>query len=92
MERATFEAELRRDGYEIRENTLPAGRSTPDHAHPYDVRLLVLSGEISVTCNGRQQTCMPGDSFVLEANTLHSEQVGPEGVSYVAGRRTLDKV
>lgn len=88
MDRATFEAELVRDGYAVRESSLPANHNNADHVHDFDARLFVLSGEISVTHGGKTETCRAGDSFALAANTVHFERVGPEGVAYVAGRRT----
>ena len=54
------------------------------------MQLLVTQGEISVTVDGETTTCRAGDRFALEANRVHSEVVGPEGVSYVVGRRQAD--
>ena len=87
MDRQTFEAELARDGYEARENAMQPGAFNSDHEHPFDARLLVLAGEMTVAFDGQSKTCRPGDSFELAAFVTHSETVGPNGVSYVAGRR-----
>lgn len=88
MDRQTFEAELVRDGYEVVENGMRPGTFNPDHEHPFDARLFVLDGEITVAFDGESKTCRAGDSFALAAFVTHSETVGPDGVSYVAGRRS----
>ena len=87
MDRATFEAELTRDGYACRESGMDANTFNDTHTHPFDARLFVTAGEITVNFEGSEKTCRPGDSFSLAANIPHTEKVGPEGVSYVAGRR-----
>lgn len=87
MDRSTFEAELARDGYECRESGMDAGTFNDTHTHPFDARLFVTAGEITVTFEGAEKTCRAGDSFSLSANIPHTERVGAEGVSYVAGRR-----
>ncbi len=89
MDRQTFEAELSRDGYELKENAMAAGTVNADHTHPFDARLFVLSGEIAVAYGGETHVCRAGDTFSLGANVAHSERVGPDGVSYVAGRRIV---
>lgn len=87
MDRQTFEANLQRDGFEVRENSLKPDTNNPEHEHPFDARLLVLDGEMTVEYDGQSKTCRAGDSFELPAYVTHSEVVGPNGVSYVAGRR-----
>ena len=49
MDRQTFEAGLKRDGYEILTNTTPGVKVNPEHSHPYDVRAMVLKGAITIT-------------------------------------------
>ena len=87
MDRQQFEAELQKDGFSVREASMDAGTFNADHTHPFDARLFILDGEISVSYEGQTKTCRAGDVFSLDANILHSESVGPNGVSYVAGRR-----
>ena len=48
MDRATFEAELQRDGYQIVVNTMQPDAVNPEHAHDFDARLLVVAGEMTV--------------------------------------------
>jgi len=49
--------------------------------------LYVLSGQLTVEYEGKTSTCGPGDTFSLSANIPHTERVGEEGVTYLAGRR-----
>ena len=87
MDRTAFEAELRREGYQIVHGGMKPDCVNPDHAHDFDARVMVLGGEITVVRDGRAETFRPGDSCMVPAGTMHAEQVGPEGVAYIAGRR-----
>lgn len=87
MDRETFEAGLKADGFEMREASMAPGTTNDEHTHPFDARLLILEGEITVAHEGQSQTCRAGDVFSLAAGVPHTETVGPAGVSYVAGRR-----
>jgi quercetin dioxygenase-like cupin family protein len=87
MDRAAFEAGLKRDGFTPAERSMKAGTVNPDHTHPFDARLLILSGQITITRNGTPETFAAGDSCSVDANTVHAEEVGAEDVVYIAGRR-----
>ena len=83
-----FEARLRSEGYpEIRTNQLEPNRHNAEHSHPFDVLALVLEGEITLTRQGSKRTYRVGDEFVMEAGCKHVEDVGPQGVRYLVGRR-----
>lgn len=88
MDRLAFEAELRRDGYQVVHGGQRPGHEAPDHAHEFDARILVLGGEITLTRDGNAETFHAGDSCMVPAGTLHAEHVGSEGVAYLVGRRT----
>lgn len=88
MDVKAFEAELHRDGFdEIYNREYPAGFQASDHTHTFDVRALVLGGEIRLKVNGEEKAYRTGDVFVMDAGCLHAEAVGPQGVSYLVGRR-----
>ncbi|MSO99971.1 MAG: cupin domain-containing protein [Acetobacteraceae bacterium] len=89
MDRATFEAALTREGFEIVSITMKPDGVNPEHVHPFDARLLVLDGEITITRDGKAETFRPGDSCAMPANYPHAERVGPQGVAYIAGRRAV---
>ena len=83
-----FTSSLERDGYqniETRERT-PNDR-TPDHSHPYDVRALVLAGEITLTWNGMTRSFTAGEVFTMDGDCKHTEVIGPEGLRVLVGRR-----
>ena len=44
MNRAEFEADLRREGYELREGKIAPNVHREAHAHEFDARLFVLEG------------------------------------------------
>lgn len=89
MTQSKFEAELRRDGYQIFYGGLKAGEVNPDHAHDWDARVMVLGGEITLTRAGKAETFHVGDSCTVTAGEMHAEHVGPQGVAYIAGRRPV---
>ena len=87
MNHECFEDALRRDGFAVDRRTLPPGTAVGEHAHPYDVRALVLDGEIRLVVDGVDYAYREGDIFVMPAGHRHAEAVGPGGVDYVVGRR-----
>ena len=88
MDAAEFERALRRDGYEdVEVKSLEAGELVTEHAHPFDVRALVLGGAITLTADGRSGTYGEGDVFTMARDLAHIEAVGPEGVRFLIGRR-----
>ena len=82
-----FESALVRDKFEVKTNSLPASHLTTEHTHPFEVRALVTAGEITLTVAGTASAYREGDVFALPTNCPHAEAVGPEGVSYLVGRR-----
>ena len=88
MNQSDFEADLRREGYQIFYGGMGAGQVNPDHTHDWDARVMVIGGEITMTRRGKAQTFQVGDSCAVAAGEVHAEHVGPQGVAYIAGRRT----
>ena len=80
-----FESDLRREGYDIRFGGRPPHYAADPHAHDFDVRLMVLGGEITLTIGGRPTTYRTGEDCEGPAGTMHAETVGPEGVSTLSG-------
>ncbi|MBV9688048.1 MAG: hypothetical protein JO096_12665, partial [Alphaproteobacteria bacterium] len=48
MNRAEFEADVRREGYELREGKIEPNVHRAAHAHDFDARLFVLDGSITL--------------------------------------------
>lgn len=61
--------------------------SLDTHTHPFEARAMILAGEITVVANGQTWHCGPGDTFHLDADVPHTEHYGPQGVTYLAGRK-----
>lgn len=88
MEPAAFEAQLKRDGFaEIETKSAPPGVFSPVHSHACDICALVMTGELTLHCEGASQTYRAGDMVVLAAGYEHAEQNGPDGYTYIVGRR-----
>jgi len=92
MNRGEFEADLRREGYELREGEIEPNVHRGSHAHEFDARLLVLEGSITLVLGADRCTYRAGDSCSLAAGTMHEEHTEAEGVRYLAGRRPAAKV
>lgn len=90
MDIASLETALRSDGFEnIGTKQLPAAGRNTEHAHPFDVRALVVDGQISLSVAGEVRTYRQGDVFTMAAGCGHVEEVGAEGVRYLIGRRPI---
>ena len=91
MTRAEFEAELRRDGYEVREGEIKPDVHREAHAHEFDARVFVLDGSITLVFGKDQVKYGPGDSCSVSAGTMHEEHTAADGVRYVSGRRAMSR-
>ena len=88
MDTTGFEAALVEEGYrDVETKALAGSYRAGDHSHPYDVRALVLAGEITLTVNGAARSFTAGEVFTMEAGCSHAEVAGPDGVRYLIGRR-----
>ena len=91
LKEAHFEFALRRDGFAVERRSRPPTLHVAEHAHAFDVRALVLNGEITLTVEGIDYAYREGDIFVVPAGHRHAETVGPEGVEYLVGRRAASE-
>lgn len=87
MDRAKFEAELKRDGYDVVTNTTPGAKVNPEHSHPFDVRAMVLQGAMTLTREGKSQTYKTGETFAMPRGCLHHESYGQQGAVVLLGRK-----
>jgi quercetin dioxygenase-like cupin family protein len=88
MNRADFEKKLKAEGYdEMVDRQMDANHFNPEHAHEFDACVLVVDGEMTIDRHGKPETLRAGDICSMAAGTLHSEQCGPAGAHYLAGRR-----
>ena len=87
MTRAEFEAEIVREGYEVREGEIEPNTHRAAHAHDFDARVLVVGGSITLVFGENRVTYGLGDSCSVPAGTMHEEHTDADGVRYVSGRR-----
>ena len=86
LTREAFESDLRREGFEVVHGGQKAGFAEELHAHDFDVRIMVLSGETTVTRDNKAETFRAGQNCEIAAGCQHTTQVGPEGVAYIVGK------
>ena len=89
MNQSEFEADLKREGYEVLYGGLRPGHEAGEHSHDWHARIMVMGGEITLTRGGKAETFRTGDSCAVAAGEMHTEHVGPQGVAYVSGRRAV---
>ena len=65
------------------------GYAIGEHQHPFDVCALITAGDITLVVDGASRHYRAGDVFRLPAGTRHLEAAGPQGVSYLSGRRPV---
>jgi len=88
MNESEFRAGLAKDGFsDVEVRTIPANVYNKGHAHAFDVRALMMAGELTLTAQGKPTTYRAGEIFTLAANCEHVEQFGPQGATYLVGRR-----
>jgi quercetin dioxygenase-like cupin family protein len=83
-----FDQDLISKGYQkgmVRK--LPAGLEMQSHTHPFDVRAMVLWGELTLTVDGKSFVYIAGDLFEMPKDCPHHELCGSEGVHYIYGRK-----
>jgi quercetin dioxygenase-like cupin family protein len=88
MNTDNFKETAERDGFEMdRPFDLSPNKKNAEHTHPFDARVMVVAGEITITSAGNSKTYGPGGICDMAAETPHTESVGPEGVTLLVGRR-----
>ncbi len=88
MDEAAFREKMKQDGHgEVSLRDWAPNHFEDTHTHDFGASILVLDGEMSVTLADRVVTCRAGDTFSLDADISHAEQVGGEGVRFLACRK-----
>jgi quercetin dioxygenase-like cupin family protein len=88
MNRAEFEADLLREGYEVREGGMEPDVHRGAHTHDFDARVMVLDGSITLVLAESLCNYEPGDTYAVPAGTMHEEHTEADGIRYVAGKRS----
>ena len=68
-----------------------AGGFLDTHTHPFEVKALVVSGQIDLVVDGVKSVYIAGDVFHLLANEVHTERYGNKGVQYWASRKNVSE-
>ena len=88
MLREEFIASLAKDGFlEVLTLSRAANQFLEAHAHPFEAKALVIEGQLRLRVNDAEQLYQAGQVFHLPANQSHSEYYGPQGVTYLVGRK-----
>ncbi|SAK79084.1 hypothetical protein AWB75_04761 [Caballeronia catudaia] len=88
MHRDEFLALLSREGFhEVVTVTREPHGSLDVHAHPFEAKALILEGDVTIRIGEDASTYRAGELFHLATNLEHSERFGPQGVSYLVGRK-----
>jgi len=88
MDPERFTLQLREQGFaQVTTVTREPNGFLDTHTHPFEAKALILSGEITLVCQGREQRYRPGEVFHLAMAEPHTERYGPQGVSYLVGRK-----
>ena len=83
-----FEARAKVDGFdEVLERRWPAHTTLETHSHPFDVRALVVDGQLWLTVGKHTRHLRAGDDFELDRDVAHAERYGVEGTTYWVARR-----
>ena len=67
----------------------PIGYAMGEHQHPFDACALITAGDITLEVDGVSTRYGAGEVFRLPAGTPHHEAAGPQGVSFLSGRRPV---
>jgi quercetin dioxygenase-like cupin family protein len=86
LSREAFESDLRREGFDVVNGGQQPNFAEDLHAHDFDARIMVLSGEITVCRDGRTDVFRAGDHCEIPAGCQHTTSVGSEGVAYIVGK------
>lgn len=88
MDEKTFRERLEADGYgEVLVRDVDAAYGLDVHDHPFDARLLMLAGEMTIGMpDGTATTYRPGDVCDLPRGMGHTESYS-SGAKIVIGRR-----
>lgn len=88
MDTEAFKAACLADGYaDIETKTIDPNVFIDTHSHPFDVRALVLAGGLTLNCSGEIREFKVGDILELDRDIPHTEQYGPQGYTFLLGRR-----
>jgi quercetin dioxygenase-like cupin family protein len=88
MDRNAFTESLTKDGFPDAVVVTREANTVMDvHEHTFEAKALILGGEMHIRVGDEERAYRVGDVFHLPANKAHSERYGPNGVTYLVGRK-----
>lgn len=88
MQRKVFTEALADEGFQqVVTVTREPNKFLDTHAHPFEAKALILSGELHLRVGDAERVYQPGEVFHLMAGESHSERYGSAGVEYLVGRK-----
>lgn len=87
MQREAFTEALAKEGFTEFVTVQYEAGAREEHAHPFEAKALILAGEIHIRVGDEERLYKTGDVFHLPANMTHTERYGPQGVTFLAGRK-----
>ncbi len=87
MNKDTFMQQLQAKGFPEPVLTRKEAGAVAAHTHQFEPMALITEGEMSLEIDGQKSIYQVGDVFHLQPNQLHSEQYGPNGVTYLVSRK-----
>ncbi len=88
MNKQEFSAQLAREGFETLVEVQRESNGMIDtHSHPFQSKALILAGELRLIVAGKENIYRVGDVFELSNGIEHEEYYGPQGVTYLVGRK-----
>ena len=90
MDRINFKEKMERDGFTVSKKSMAADTVKQNHTHPFDARLFILDGHITIGQGGEEKVFGPGEICSVDADVEHSEKVGSlMDVTYLAALRRV---
>ncbi len=85
---AEFEADALAQGFhEVLQRVWEPGHQVPEHTHPFEVKALVVKGDLWLRCGSETRHLAAGDRFELGMDQPHEERYGAEGATFWVARK-----
>ena len=88
MDQAAFRQLCEEEGFEpVMEREGEAGFTSKVHTHPFTARIMVLSGEFTLTREGKEEVYRAGGDFTMTPGCEHAESFGADGATFLVARK-----
>ncbi|CAH2793763.1 MAG: FIG00458728: hypothetical protein [uncultured Paraburkholderia sp.] len=88
MDREAFTKSLTKEGFpEAVVVKRDANTAMDVHTHSFEAKALIIEGDMHIRVGDEERAYRVGNVFHLAANEAHSERYGPNGVTYLVGRK-----